>query len=143
VLAASLGGSIDPTLVHQLRAERLVRSRASDSDSQLEPYHDRIREVVATGLGDRARGLHARLGDDLVLGAMTRACGLALRDLPAVFGLAHRGLPDRPAALGARGFAIIHRVKNDPGASVEVIRAFFGAARGGAAATGAPPEAAA
>jgi hypothetical protein len=94
-------------------------------------------------LDDPSRWLSARLGDDMVLGAMTRACGLALRDLPAVFGLAHRGLPDRPAALGARGFAIIHSVKNDPGASEEEIRAFFGAARGGAAATGAPPEAAA
>lgn len=75
------------------------------------------------------RWLHARLGDDMVLGAMTRACGLALRDLPAVFGITHRGLPDRPSALQARGFAIIHSVKNDPAASEEELRAFFAAAR--------------
>lgn len=92
-------------------------------------------------LADPARWLRARLGDDMVLGAMTRACGLQLRDVPAVFGLAHRGLPDRPAALGARGFAIIHSVKNDPGSSEEEIRALFGAARGDEAVAGAPPAA--
>lgn len=81
-------------------------------------------------LDDPARWLGARLGDDMVLGAMTRACGLALRDLPAVFGLAHRGLPDTPAGLRARGFAIIHSVKNDPASSEEQVRAFFASARG-------------
>jgi hypothetical protein len=80
-------------------------------------------------LADPTRWLGARLGDDMVLGAMARACGLALRDLPAVFGLAHRGLPDTPAGLQARGFAIIHSVKNDPAASEEQVRAFFASAR--------------
>ncbi|WP_354699258.1 hypothetical protein DSM112329_04969 [Paraconexibacter sp. AEG42_29] len=80
-------------------------------------------------LDDPTRWLHARLGDDMVLGAMTRACGLALRDLPAVFGITHRGLPDSPPALRERGFAIIHSVKNDPASSEEQIRAFFAAAR--------------
>lgn len=81
-------------------------------------------------LADPSRWLQARLGDDMVLGAMTRACGFGLRDLPAVFGLAHRGLPDRPQALKQRGFAIIHSVKNDSVSSEEEIRTFFAAARG-------------
>lgn len=94
-----------------------------------------IGALAARGwLADPARWLHARLGDDMVLGAMTRACGLALRDLPAVFGLTHRGLPDRPERLRARGFAIIHSVKNDPASSEEEVRAFFASVRG----TGAP-----
>jgi serine/threonine protein kinase len=50
VLAASLGGAIEPALVHQLRTERLVRGRASGADSLLEPYHDRIREAVVAQL---------------------------------------------------------------------------------------------
>jgi hypothetical protein len=81
-------------------------------------------------LQDPRRWLHARLGDDMVLGAMSRACGLALRDLHEVFGVTHRGLADSPAALCERGFAIIHSVKNDPAWSEEEVRAFFAAARG-------------
>jgi hypothetical protein len=81
-------------------------------------------------LRDPRRWLHARLGDDMVLGAMSRACGLALRDLHDVFGVTHRGLADSPSALRARGFAIIHSVKNDPAWSEEEVRAFFAAARG-------------
>jgi hypothetical protein len=45
-----------------LGARSLVRSNVR---REIEPYHDRIREVVASGLGDRARALHARLGDAL------------------------------------------------------------------------------
>lgn len=83
-------------------------------------------------LDDPARWLQARLGDDMVLGAMARACGLALRDLPTVFGVAHRGLPDTAPALRARGFAIVHSVKNDPASSEEELRAFFAPDRGAA-----------
>lgn len=80
-------------------------------------------------LADPRRWLHARLGDDMVLGAMSRACGLALRDLHGVFGVMHRGVADNPAALRDRGFAIIHSLKNDPTWSEPQIRAFFAAAR--------------
>lgn len=89
-------------------------------------------------LDDPTRWLQARLGDDMVLGAMTRACGLALRDLPTVFGLTHRGLPDTPEALRSRGFAIIHSVKNDPAVSEEEVRAFFASSREGAEAPAGP-----
>jgi hypothetical protein len=96
-----------------------------------------IETLEARGwLANPERWLQARLGDDMVLGAMTRACGFDLRDLPGVFGLAHRGLPDRPAALRNRGFAIIHSVKNDPVTPEDEVRAFFAAARGQAPATG-------
>jgi hypothetical protein len=76
------------------------------------------------------RWLGARLGDDMVLGAMTRACGLSLVDLHAVFGLTHRGLPDTPQGLVDRHFAIIHSVKNDPVWTEAEVREFFAAARG-------------
>lgn len=92
-------------------------------------------------LADPRRWLQARLGDDMVLGAMARACGLSLRDLHAVFGLSHRGLPDTPSTLAARGFAIIHSVKNDPAWSEAQVRAFFDAARAApGAAAGATPS---
>jgi hypothetical protein len=81
-------------------------------------------------LDDPRRWLHARLGDDMVLGAMSRACGLALRDLHGVFGITHRGLPDAPDALRDRGFAIIHSVRNDRAWSEAEVRAFFARARG-------------
>jgi serine/threonine protein kinase len=62
VLAASLGTAIEPALVHQLRTERLVRSRASGADSLLEPYHDRIREAVVAQLApDDRRAAHRAL----------------------------------------------------------------------------------
>ena len=75
------------------------------------------------------RWLGARLGDDMVLGAMTRACGLRLRDLHAVFGLQHVGLADTPAGLLARGFGVVHSTKNDPRVPEADVRGFFGAAR--------------
>jgi hypothetical protein len=76
--------------------------------------------------------IHARLGDDIALGAMARACGLGLRDLPSVFGLRHVGLPDTPQRLLDRGFAVVHSVKNDPDVGEDEARAFFAAARAGA-----------
>jgi hypothetical protein len=75
------------------------------------------------------RWLGARLGDDLVLGAMTRACGLGLRDLHAVFGLKYVGLADTPERLLERGFGVIHSTKNDPGVPEPAIRSFFATAR--------------
>lgn len=76
------------------------------------------------------RWLGARLGDDLVLGAMARACGLALRDLHAVFGVTHVGLAGTPEELRARGYGVVHSTKNDPRLSEAEIRAqFAGAAR--------------
>ncbi len=75
------------------------------------------------------RWIAARLGDDVVLGAMSRACGLALRDCPEVFGLQHVGLADTPEQLLARGFAVVHSTKNDPRHAEADVRSFFAAAR--------------
>ena len=77
-------------------------------------------------LDEPRRWLHAKLGDDMVLGAMARACGLRLRDLHAVFGVQHVGLPGTPEELLARGHAVVHAVKGDGQAEA---RATFRAAR--------------
>lgn len=91
-----------------------------------------VQALAARGwLQDPRRWLGVRLGDDMVLGAMSRACGLTLVDLPAVFGLTHRGLPDTPQGLLERHFAIIHSVKNDPAWTEADVREFFAAARDG------------
>jgi len=60
------------------------------------------------------RYIRQRLGDDMLLGAMCRAAGLALRDATDIFGIAHVGLPDTPENLVARGFAVIHSTKGQP-----------------------------
>jgi hypothetical protein len=55
VIAGSLGAPLDPALVNQLRAERLVRTSTSGADSLLEPYHDRIREALVGKLSSAER----------------------------------------------------------------------------------------
>ena len=88
-----------------------------------------VAALAARGWLERPeRWLGARLGDDIVLGAMSRACGLALRDLPAVFGVKHVGLADTPARLLERGFGVVHSTRNDALGEPE-IRSFFAAAR--------------
>lgn len=91
-----------------------------------------ISAPLVRALGERGwldhprRWLQARLGDDMVLGAMTRATGLALRDLHAVFGVQHVGLPGTPEELLRRRYAVVHPVK---GADEDAHRAAFKAAR--------------
>ncbi len=99
-----------------------------------------VAALAARGWLDRPeRWLGARLGDDIVLGAMSRACGLELRDLPEVFGLRHVGLADTPERLLARGVGVIHSTKNDPRHPEAEIRAFFADARRGSSPAGAEP----
>lgn len=55
-----------------------------------------------------------RLGEDVVLGMLVRACGLRLGSLVApgeAFALRHRGLLAEPAQLVQRGHAVVHSVK--------------------------------
>lgn len=59
--AAGLAGD-SLSALRWLGARSLVRANARH---EIEPYHDRIREVVAAGLGERAAALHARLGEVL------------------------------------------------------------------------------
>lgn len=89
-----------------------------------------VRAMAARGwLADPRRWLHARLGDDMVLGIQARACGLALRDLHDVFGLQHVGLPAAPDELLDRGYAVVHSLKNDTRLGEDQLRAIFRAAR--------------
>lgn len=90
-----------------------------------------VAALAARGWLERPeRWIGARLGDDLVLGAMSRACGLALRELHAVFGVTHIGLADTPERLRERGFGVVHSTKNDPDLSEQEIRAFFAGVAG-------------
>jgi hypothetical protein len=89
-----------------------------------------IAGLAAAGtLAHPRRWLNTRFGDDVMLGVQARALGLELRDLHAVFGLRHVGLPDTPQRLADRGFALIHSVRNDPAHDEPEVRAFFAARR--------------
>lgn len=89
-----------------------------------------VAALAARGWLERPeRWLGARLGDDIVLGAMSRGCGLSLRDLPSVFGIRHVGLPADPAALRERGFGVVHSTRNDPVHDEASVRAFFAGER--------------
>ncbi|HYF24920.1 MAG TPA: hypothetical protein VD931_04190 [Baekduia sp.] len=90
-----------------------------------------VRSLAAAGrLDDPNRWLGTLFGDDVMLGAMARAAGFELLDLHAVFGLKHVGLAGSPPELAARGFGVVHSVKNDPVHDEAAIRAFFAARRG-------------
>ncbi|MDB4966848.1 MAG: hypothetical protein JWN44_2537 [Myxococcales bacterium] len=59
--------SIDGTMLNRLRAGHLVRTRYLDGREQIAPYHDRIREIVVTGLAARDRQLlHGAIAEALV-----------------------------------------------------------------------------
>ncbi|MCP4678287.1 MAG: protein kinase [Deltaproteobacteria bacterium] len=56
---AGLGSTI-----RQLKAQKLVRTRGTNPSDIMEPYHDRIREVVVAGIGERqARLYHRQLAE--------------------------------------------------------------------------------
>jgi hypothetical protein len=83
-------------------------------------------------LDDPLRWVDARIGDDVMLGLQAAALGFALRGMVAdgePFGLAHVGLPDAPERLVARGFALVHSLRNDPRHREDELRAFFAARR--------------
>jgi hypothetical protein len=72
--------------------------------------------------------------DDVMLGIYARAVGMRCANLTREhepFGLKFVGLPDTPDRLLARGFSIIHSIKNDGRFSEEEIRAFYRCRRGG------------
>jgi hypothetical protein len=74
------------------------------------------------------------LFDDPVLGLLIRRAGYRLAGHVGdgeTFAVAWRGLPDTPERLLARGYSIIHSVKNDERLSEDEIRAFFQARRPG------------
>ena len=72
------------------------------------------------------------LGDDPALALLVRRAGYRLAGHVGegeTFGVAWRGLPDAPDRLAARGYSIIHSVRNDPQHSEADIRRHFRALR--------------
>lgn len=68
------------------------------------------------------------LSDDMVLAILVRRCGYTLAghvDEGETFGVTWRGLPDTPDRLLARGYSVIHSVKNDSRFPEEKIRQYF------------------
>ncbi len=85
--------------------------------------------LAATGaFADPLLWLGARLTEDAAVGLHARAAGLTMLDHVGpgeVFGVRYVGLPFPPAELLARGYAIIHSVKNDPQHPEAEVRDFF------------------
>jgi hypothetical protein len=76
----------------------------------------------------------AELADDPMLGILVRRAGFRLAGHVGegeTFAVAWRGLPDTPDRLVARGYAIIHSVKNDPRVTESEIRRYFATGRAG------------
>lgn len=72
------------------------------------------------------------LPEDVMVGLHVRATGMEFLDQVddgQVFGVRHIGLPFPPADLAARGYAVIHAVKNDANVDEATIRHFFKARR--------------
>lgn len=72
------------------------------------------------------------VGEDVVVAAYVKAAGWHLASHAAAgetFGIAYTGLPYPPEELVARGYSVIHSVKNYPAQSETKIREFFRAKR--------------
>ena len=72
--------------------------------------------------------LHIYMCEDPMMGLYARACGLqnvASSEAGDIFGVAHQGLPLPPRELLARGYSIVHSVKNDPRFSESEVCDFF------------------
>lgn len=70
--------------------------------------------------------------EDVMIGMYTRAVALRHRSFVApgeTFGIRFMGLADTPENLVARGYGVIHAVKNDPKFTEDHIRDFFRARR--------------
>jgi hypothetical protein len=79
-------------------------------------------------LNDPKLFMRSGLGDDPVLALLVRRAGYRLAghvDEGQTFGVAWRGLPDAPDRLAARGYSIIHSIRNDPHHSEADIRRHF------------------
>jgi serine/threonine protein kinase len=98
-VAASLVPSLTPPLLSGLVAAALIREGLESGRGVLEPYHDRVRELVAARLSESARSdVHLRLGK-----------ALRARDLPSLhravdhyLRAGHRAEAARVAADAAR-----------------------------------------
>ncbi|HWE11719.1 MAG TPA: hypothetical protein VG325_20395 [Solirubrobacteraceae bacterium] len=84
------------------------------------------------GLDDPLAFVGAELADDPMLAILVRRAGYRLAGHVGegdTFAVAWRGLPDTPGRLVARGYSIIHSVKNDPRVPESEIRRYFAAGR--------------
>lgn len=92
-----------------------------------------VRDLHAQGLLRHARFWRdSAIGEDVVVGLYVRAAGWAMQGFAApreVFGIAYVGLPFPLRKLEARGYSIIHSVKNDAHESEADIRRYFQARR--------------
>jgi len=88
-----------------------------------------LRRMQAAGyLANPTLWLPVDCPEDVMMGMYTRAVGLRSENFVEpgeVFGVRYEGLPALPAELVARGYAIIHSVKNDPRIGEAEVRAFF------------------
>jgi hypothetical protein len=94
----------------------------------------RTLDAIARGgaFNDPCTFVGTNLFDDPILGILVRRAGYRLAghvDEGQTFGVAWRGLPDTPENLLARGYSIIHSVKNDQRLAEPEIRAVFQARR--------------
>lgn len=83
-------------------------------------------------LADPSLWMKIDLPEDVMIGIHVRAVGLEFANSVKegeVFGVRYLGLPDSPANLLAKGYAVIHAVKNDERFDEASVRAFFQADR--------------
>jgi hypothetical protein len=92
-----------------------------------------IDRMAGNGFFDHAqRWMNVDLPEDVMIGIYVRACAMRFAnfvDEQQVFGVRHQGLPDVPAQLVRRGYAVIHALKNDARSDEPTLRAFFRARR--------------
>jgi hypothetical protein len=72
------------------------------------------------------------LGEDIVVAVLAKACGLGLQGSVApgeVFGLAWQGLPLPPEELVARGYSVVHSVRDQAYGTEAELRSWFAAQR--------------
>lgn len=85
-------------------------------------------------LDDPLCWLRSGCTEDLMMGMYTYAVALGLSDFnrgQEPFGVQYRGLPDQPGRLLARGYGLIHCVKDYENFEEKAIREFFRAVRQG------------
>lgn len=78
------------------------------------------------------------LSEDVVLGLLTAVAGLTMRGSVApgeVFALAWQGLPLPPGEILARGYSVVHSVRDQPFGTEAELRAYFRRRRTGQAAS--------
>jgi hypothetical protein len=87
-----------------------------------------VRMAAAGYLTEPEAWVPLHFGEDVTMAMHARAVGLQVCDCSKPgqpFGIQYRGLAYPPEELVARGYSLIHSLKNDPHHSEEAIRAFF------------------